>query len=153
MKLKAVSYGSDGFAGDSGNIPSAYWALDATEESTYEELLSAWKEKACLEAGGEKQPDGSWTLKDEDGAPWNVSGEELDEWLREQAGIGDILSENWPVGFWLLTEKDLDTAFVPGDIECWRDSQTYTLNRCMKMLCAHLAVKTVGDPPADDADD
>lgn len=153
MQLKAVSYGSDGFAGDSGNIPSAEWALDATEDSTYEELLSSWKEKASVCLGGERQADGSWTFKDADDRPWNMSGEELDEYLRERAEDGDV-EEGWPTGFWLLTEKDLDTAFVPGDIECGRDSQVYTLNRCMKMLCAHLAVKIVGDPPAEpDADD
>lgn len=146
MKLNAIGYGEDGFAGDSASCPSEDWTLDATEESTYEELLGAWMEKACLEVGGVKQPDGSWTFKDTDGADWNMAGDELVEYLKEQADEG-FFSDGWPVGFWILTEKDLETAFVPGEVECYNDSQTYTTIRCMKMLCAHLAVKQVGEPP------
>lgn len=49
-------------------------------------------------------------------------------------------------GFWLLTEHDLDVALTPADeIECGNDSQVYTVNRVVKVLCNRLARLTVGD--------
>ena len=149
MKLNAIGYGEDGFAGDSPSCPSVDWLLEADEASTYEELLAAWQKRAATEIGGVEQPDGSFTFEDADGADWNMAGDELAEYLKEQADEGSF-SDGWPVGFWLLTDKDWDTVCVPGEIECFTDDQNYTTIRCMKMLCAHLAVKTVGSPVPED---
>lgn len=116
-ELRAVAYGSDGFAGDSAFYPGGDQSFVATEDSTFEQLLDAWK---------------SWKMR-EDG-------------LEEEELLDEELCE-LPAGFWLLTDDNLDVATTPGDIECGNDGQAYTVNRAIKVLCARLATKTVGTPP------
>jgi hypothetical protein len=73
-------------------------------------------------------------------------------WKMEDEGLEeeDMLDEEMPVGFWLLTEDDLEKALIPTEIECWNDGQTYTVNRAVKTLCAGMAKDTVGTLPKDD---
>jgi hypothetical protein len=47
-----------------------------------------------------------------------------------------------PVGFWLLEDSDWDTVQLV-DVECYSDSQTYTLNRTRKTMCSRLAKRVI----------
>lgn len=113
MELLAVPFGDDGLQGDSCFYPGEVDAVPATEESTFEELLAAWKK--------------------------------LDPEERGQAE--ELMDNEVPAGFWLLTKENLGTALMAGEVECYSDSQTYTVNRIVKMLCHRLCFALVGTWP------
>jgi hypothetical protein len=67
------------------------------------------------------------------------------EGLLSKYSVG-LDDDETPIGFWILSEKDLDTALTLFEVECGNDSQCYTINRSVKTLCNRLAVRTVGAP-------
>lgn len=122
--MKAVPYGKDGLTGDSSFYPSEEEAVDATEESKFEDLLKVWTAKRIAEEGI-VEIDGVLCEPTDPPFKWEV---------------------DYPVGFWLMREEDLETALIPGEVECHNDGQCYTVNRVIKTLCRRLAVKLIVPP-------
>ena len=60
----------------------------------------------------------------------------------------DMTGDDVPVGFWLLTEKDVATVEIVADIYGGNERcVAKTVERAAKKLCEHLAVKTLKNIP------
>jgi hypothetical protein len=142
-QMRAVPFGDDGCAGDSPFSPGS-GTVDATEGSTFEELRAAWADLVLTtDHGFRRNGDGTWTVEDDDGAPWTMGLEEALEYLECD------LDEAIPAGFWILDGEDLDKVLAASAVECWNDSSAYAVNSVAKRTCARFARRTVGTEPAD----
>jgi len=142
---KAMAFGEDGLTGDSGSSPSRDLLVDATEDSTFEELLELWARRVAeVDLGGTLNMDGTVTLQDDDGEDWVLGGEELVEHVCDE----DVGLAQRPVGFWLLTDEAVETVFLLESVEAYGDTEAYVLLRAMKTIANRLASKTVGDVSA-----
>lgn len=139
--MKAIAFGEDGLAGDSGFHVDTL-AVDLEKDETFDELVTRWmtlvaKEDFDIVRTGTDE----WEGPDEDGKTWVLSRDELTEFVQEQLDLK-------PEGFWILEDEDLETVRALGAVECYNDSAAYTVNRCMKVLCDRLALRIVGDAGA-----
>ena len=137
---KAVAFGEDGLAGDSGVFPVRAQMPDATTDSTFEELLELWARLVALtDHEAILNFDGTVTLSE--GGPAMTLGRE--------ALVDHICDENWgherPVGFWLLREEDVEKVMLLELVEAYGDRDGYVLIRAMKTIAARLAKGVVGD--------
>lgn len=135
--MKAVAYGADGFAGDSGFSPDDN--VEAPDGASFEELVEAWARRVAVDDhDGTLNPDGSVSFED-----GTMSGEELIGHVEEERG-------DRPVGFWILEDEDLERILAGSAVECWNDSSVYAVNQVAKRMCAQFAKRTVGTLPGDD---
>lgn len=54
-----------------------------------------------------------------------------------------VNSAKKPIGFWILTEENLDTALFAGEVSSVNDGQAYAACKVTKSLCDRLSVKVL----------